>query len=102
LWPGERFGEKNRVRVFPTNAFNQILPERNRLGMRVVHSKDPHTALGPKQNDAFHLGPELAPVFASKVYGINVFVFFWRVLSEFDRAIGPFVEPFRMLLDVRM
>src|SRR5262249_13322469 len=70
LWPGERFGEKNRVRIFSTNAFDQILPERNRLGMRIVHAKDPNTALGPKQNDAFHLGPKLAPVFASKVYGI--------------------------------
>src|SRR5262245_53759369 len=27
LWPGERFGEKNRVRIFLANAFDQILPE---------------------------------------------------------------------------
>ena len=33
---------------------------------------------------------------------INVFVFFRRVLRVFDRAVGPFVEPLRMLLDVRM
>src|SRR5262249_11812768 len=75
LWPGERFGEENRVWIFFANAFDQILPERNRLGVWIVDAKDPHTALGPKQHDALHLGPEFAPVFASKVYGINVFVF---------------------------
>ena len=67
LWPGERFGEKDRVGIFLANAFDQILPEGDRLGVRVVNAKDPYTALGPKQHDAVHLGPELAPVFASKV-----------------------------------
>ena len=70
--------------------------------MRIVHAKNAHTAFRPKQHDAFHLGPELAPVFAPEVQRINVFVFFRRVLRIFNRAVRPFVEPLGMLFDVRM
>ena len=102
LWPGERFGKKNRVGIFLANACDQIFPKRDGLGVRIVHAKNAHTAFRPKQHDAFHLGPELAPVFASKVYRINVLILFRRVLRVFDRAVRPFVEPLGMFLDVRM
>ena len=49
LWPGERFGEKDCVGIFLADACDQILPERDRLGVRIIHAKDAHPALGPKQ-----------------------------------------------------
>ena len=70
--------------------------------MRIIYSKDADAVLSPKQHDAFHFGPQLAPVLASKVKRINVFVFFRWVLRIFDRAVRSFVEPFGMLFDVRV
>ena len=102
LWPGERLGEKNGVGIFLAHAFDQILPESDWFGVRIIHTKDAHPALGPKQNDALHLRPEVAPVFAVKIQWINIFVLFRRVLRVFDRAVGAFVEPIGMLFDVRM
>src|SRR5438552_8207040 len=58
LWSGERFGKKNRVRIFLAYAFDQILPKSDWFGVWIVHTKDAHPALGPKQNDALHLRPE--------------------------------------------
>ena len=102
LWAGERFGEKNGVGIFLANACDQIFPKCDRLCVRIVHSKNAHAVLGPKQQDALHLRPKLAPVLATKIQGINVLVFFRGVLRVLDCAVWPFVEPFGMLFDVRM
>ena len=70
--------------------------------MRIVHPKDAHSAVSPKQHNALDLGPEFAPVFAPKIQGINVFVFLRRVLRVLDRAVCPSVKPFGMLFHVRV
>src|SRR5205085_4560341 len=77
-------------------------PESDWFGVWIIHKENAHSTVRPKQHDAFHFRPEVAPVFAVKIQWINVFVLFWRVLRVFDRAVGAFVEPIGMLLDVRM
>src|SRR5207248_10384977 len=72
LFRSERLGEKNGVGIFLAHAFDQILPESDWFGVRIIHTKDAHPARGPKQNDALHLRPEVAPVFAVKIQWINI------------------------------
>ena len=70
--------------------------------MRIIDAKDAHVAIGPKKNNAYHLGPEFGPVWAPEVEWKNVFVFFRRILGVFDRAVRALVKPFGVLFDVRM
>src|SRR5262249_21256851 len=93
---------KNRVWVFLADASYQKFPEGDRLGVRIVYPKDAHPALSPKQDDALHLRPELSPVFAAEIQWVNIFVLLRRILRILDRAIGSFVEPIRVNLDIRM
>src|SRR5207248_7079737 len=86
LWPGEGFGEKNRVRIFFADAGDQILPEGDRFCMRIVHAEDAHSALGPKKHDAPDLGPELAPVLTAKIQRINVFVLLDRKSTRLNSS----------------
>ena len=69
----------------------------DRFGVRIVDPENSHAVLGPEEDDARHLVPELPPVFAAKIQRINVLIFFRRIFSVFDRAIGAFVEPLGML-----
>ena len=98
----ECFGKKKHVRIWGVDAGNEIFPEGNWLGVRIIDPKDAHTVVRPKKDNALHLDPKRAPVFAAEIKRIYVLVLLWWILSVFDRAVGPLVEPVGMLLNVRM
>jgi len=102
LGTGKGLGEEQHVRVSALDLGDQPFPERERLGVRVVHPKDPDTAFHPEQGHALELGPEGRPVLALEVDGIDVLVFLGRVLRIPDRAVGPVAKPGGMGLDVGM
>ena len=49
--PGEGLGEEDHVRVGGADLGDQPLPERQRLGVRVVDAEDADAALDPEQDD---------------------------------------------------
>ena len=81
---------------------NHPLPKSNRLGVRIVDAKNRDASLGPKKEDPLQLLPELFPGWVVKIEGIDILVFFWRVLCILDGTIWPVEKPFRMFFDVRM
>ena len=102
LGPGERFGQKDGVRVFRAHVADQIFPKRHRLGVRIVHSEGFHAMFAPEQDDAGQFLPQLAPVFVLVVERVDVLILFGRVFGVFDRAVGPLEEPLGMRGDIRV
>ena len=78
------------------------LPERQRLGVRVVDPEDLHAVLDPEQHHVAQRVPDRRIGVAVEVQVDDVLVFLRRVLGELDGAVRPPVEPLRMLLDPRM
>ena len=70
--------------------------------MRVIDPERAHTVVGPEKHDAHDFRPKFGPFFAAKIQWENVFVFFRRVLGEFDRAVGSLIKPIGMFANVRM
>src|SRR5438105_13166036 len=77
-------------------------PEGERLGVRVVDAEDGDAVPDPELEDALQLLPQPAPVAGLKVERVDVLVFFGRVLGILDGAIGPLLEPLRVLAHIRM
>ena len=101
--PRERFSKKDHVRVARADIFDQPLPERQRLGVGIVHSEDAHPLVDPEPHNV----PQRLPERRRRTRRIerdvdDILVFLRRVLRIADRAIGPPFEPFRMLADPRV
>src|ERR1700744_6074302 len=85
------------------NLIDHPLPERQRLGVRIVYTEDAHALFDPKEDDVAQRKPESRHRSAGVEINVdNVLVFLRRVLGETDSAIGPPIEPFRVLLEPRM
>ena len=103
LRPRERLGEEDHVRDGARYFADQPFPERERLGVRVVDAEDlarlarPRTA--PCRAARARAREGRSPI---EVDVDDVLVLLRRVLGELDAAVGPPVEPFRMLLDPGM
>ena len=78
-------------------SLDQPLPERQRLGVRVVDAEDPDAVLAPVQDDVEQRLPEPAPVLAVPVDVVDVLVLLGRVLGVLQRAVGAAVEPLGVL-----
>ena len=50
--PGEGLGQEEHVGVGAADLLEQPLPERDRLGVRVVDAEDPHAVRHPVPDDA--------------------------------------------------
>src|SRR5580704_5538538 len=81
---------------------DQPFPECKRLGMGIVDAKYFDAAGNPEIDDAFELVPQSAPIACFEIERIDVLVFLRRVLGVLHAAVGPMLEPLRMLRDVRM
>ena len=68
---------------------DQPLPERERLGVRVVDAEDADALLHPEQDDVAQRLPQRDAVGAIEVRVDDVLVFLRRVLGVLDRAVGP-------------
>ena len=99
---GERLREENQLGMLGFQLRDAPLPEGKGLGVRVVDPEDRHAVADPELEDALQLGPEAARVFAFKVEWINVLVLLRRVLGVLHRAVGPLLEPRRMLAHIGM
>ena len=81
---------------------DQPFPERERLGVRIVDAEDADALLHPEQDDVAQRLPQRDAVGAVEIRIDDVLVFLRRVLGISDRAVGPALEPFRMLLQPGM
>ena len=84
---------------------DQPLPERQRLGVRVVDPEDPHAPLDPDLEDALPLVPQRGAsvgIGALEVDRVDVLVLLRRVLGVLDRAVGRVAEPLGVLAHVRV
>ena len=81
---------------------DQPFPERKRLGVRIVDAEDLHALIDPEQHDVAQRLPQRDAVRAVEVGVDDVLVFLRRVLGVADRAVGPALEPLRMLLEPGM
>ena len=94
----ERLREEDHIRVGAVHLRQQPLPERQRLGVGVVHPEDPDPVIHPVPHDPQRLGVEALGVVV-EVERVDVLVFLGRVLRIGDRAVGSGGEPFRVLGD---
>ena len=101
LRPRERLGQEQHVRVALLHFVDQPFPERKRLGVRIVDAEDAHALLHPEQDDVAQRLPQRDAVGAVEIRIDDVLVFLRRVLGVADRAVGPALEPFRMLASAR-
>ena len=58
------------------------LPERERLGVRVVHAEDPDAVIDPELDDVPQLVPERGPRVGLEVERVDVLVLLRRVLRR--------------------
>ncbi len=70
--------------------------------MRVIDAEYFDPAGDPEVDDAFELGPQGAPVARLEIERIDVLVFLRRILGILHAAVGPMLEPLRMLRYVRV
>src|SRR5258708_33833996 len=70
--------------------------------MRIINANDGDLMIGPKEDDPFHLIPQLSPIFVVEINRINVLIFFWRILGIFDRAVRTMEKPFGVVANVRV
>ena len=102
LRPREGLGQEDHVGIARLDFVDQPFPERQRLGVRVVDAENPHALLDPEQHDVAQRLPQRDAVGAVEIRIDDVLVFLRRVLGVSDRAVGPPLEPFRMLLEPGM
>ena len=102
LGPGEGLGEEDHVGMAIVHLADQPLPERDRLGVRVVDAEDLHPVPDPEQHDVAQRDARSREGAAVEVDVDDVLVLLRRVLGELDRSVRTPVEPFRMLLDPGM
>ena len=98
----ERLGQEDRLRVRALHLGDQPLPEADRLRVRVVDPEHRDALVDPVQHDVAERAPERAPVVGVEVDVVDVLVLLGRVLGVLERAVGPPVEPVRMLLQPRV
>ncbi|KJU82236.1 membrane protein [Candidatus Magnetobacterium bavaricum] len=102
--PGERLRQKDGVGILILHLRNEPLPERHRLGMRVVNPEDTDVFCTPEQDDITHLGPHLLPTVAGgiEVQGIDVFVLLGWIFGILDGAVGTLEKPVGIFLYIRV
>src|SRR3954462_9170623 len=102
LRAGEGFREEDHVGVASVHFADHPLPEGNRLRVRIIDAEDVHAGVDPVQEDRTQLRPERFARRSQPVEIDDVLVALGRVLRRLDGPVRPPVEPFRMLLHVRM
>ena len=102
LGPGERLGQEDDLRVGGLDLPDAPLPERERLRVGVVDPEDADAVADPEVQDllaGLPQGPAVGGVGRPHVERVDVLVLLRGVLGVLDRAVGPVVEPLRVLLD---
>ena len=84
------------------NGTDEFFPKGDGLSVGIVHAEDLHTLIHPEDHNIDQLTPEIFPVGAVEVDGVDVLIFFGRIFCVADAAIWTLVEPIRMIFDIRM
>src|SRR5215510_88649 len=82
---GEGLGQEDDVRIDGLHFSDQPLPERERLGMRIVDAKNTYPLSDPEQHDIAQRFPNPFVVGPVEVRIDDVFILFWRVFRILDR-----------------
>ena len=98
----EGLSEKHHLRMSILQLPNHPLPERERLGVRVVHTEHANTVTDPMFKDALKLFPKIAPLLALEVERVDVLVLLGGIFRILDGAVRPALEPIGALRHVRM
>jgi hypothetical protein len=95
----EAFGEEDNFGMPGADLPDHPLPEGERLGVEVVDPEDLYPVADPKQYDVAQSVPETWEASLWKVHIDDVLALLGRILGEFEGAVRPPVEPFRMHLN---
>ncbi len=98
---GEGLGEEEHVGIGAAHLADQPLPERERLGVRVVDAEDPHPVGHPVLDDPQHLAADAGGVVV-EVDRVDVLVLLRRVLGVGDGPVRAGGEELRVLGDPRV
>ena len=97
----ERLGQENHVWVFGVHLGNQPFPKVDRLGVRVVDSKNVYAERDPVFDHSQNFLVDTLAVVV-KIHRVNVLVLLRWVLGVGNRTIGAGGEPLRVGLNPRM
>ena len=95
------FREEDDLGMVAIDRCDQLLPEMDRLGMRIIDAKECDPLSYPVLDDAKHLGEE-SSIVVVEVDRVDVLVLLRWILSVCDRAIGAFGEELLIALDPGM
>ena len=99
--PGERLGQEDHLGMLLGELRQQLLPETDRLGMRVVDAEEGHAVGDPVLEHVADRGVEPLVV-RVEAEGVDVLVLLRRVLGVGDGAVRPHHEPLGVLLHPRV
>ena len=98
----ERFRKEEHIGMLAVDLGDQPMPERDRLGVRIVDAEDLDALADPEEHDIAQREPQRGKRLAVEMHVDDVFVFLRRVFGIRDRAVLAPLEPFRMFLDPGM
>jgi hypothetical protein len=97
--PRESLGQKNHFGRARPDIGNQPLPERHRLGVRIVDAKDPDALIHPPLHHVAQREPQRRlGIVGIEVEIDDVLVFLGWILGEAYRAVAAPAEPAGMLV----
>ena len=70
--------------------------------MGVVYAEDSHALANPKEYHALEFLPQLLPILCLEVKGIDILIFFRRILRILHTSIRALFEPAWMLFHIRV
>src|SRR5690606_41627612 len=101
-WSGESLCQENNVGMFGVNLLYEPLPETERFGMGIIHTKNPDPVLNPKIDYTLKFLPKVFPIFRLEIYRKYILVFFRGIFRVLDGPIGPPLKPVGMFFYIRM
>src|ERR1700677_2191331 len=98
LRTGKRLSQEQRVGPGRANVRDEPLPEREWLGVRVIHAENAHALGSPEGNDIAQRQPQAwNGAWPVEIDVDDVFVFLRRIFRIAEAAIRPPVEPFGVI-----
>ena len=102
LGTGERLGEEHKFRTDFLDFADEPFPERERFRVRVVDAENFDSLVCPEEDDVADFLPESLEILVVVIERVDVLVLLRRIFGKLDRSVRLVVEPFRVLLCVRM
>ena len=88
---GKGFGQEDDLRVFTVDDADQLLPEMNRLRVRVIDSEESHTFADPILDDSDDFSEE-SWIVVVEIDRIDILIFLRWILGVCDGSISALRE----------